>query len=328
MLDSGPISDVVLSIIASDAGEVAVSPSSLGFGIDNWSLAQTVTIRGVDDKISDGTVSSVVIVGVDKDKTKDSAYDKLPSQNLKTTTGDNEPSPNISMSAPIENLEENGGEITLLFTMNLAADTDTIVTLSTSGTATFGSDFKLSSNTAVIPAGSKTGTIIIRSIDDQIDDKKEKIIVDIKDITGGNGANEYGEQKASLIINDDDRAGFTLSKSSVVVTESRDTEVFTIVLNSQPTENIIFNINSENIKEAKVSKPTLIFTNSNWNIPQEITITGIDDEEIDSATSSKIVVSVNQESNKDNIYVGLLTQNLTVTNNDNEPTPLVTVVNG
>lgn len=128
VLDSGPISDVVLSIIASDAGEIAASPSSLGFGIDNWSLAQTVTIRGVDDKISDGTVSSVVIVGVDKDKTKDSTYDKLPSQNLKTTTGDNEPSPNISMSAPVENLEENGGEITLLFTMNLAADTDTIVT--------------------------------------------------------------------------------------------------------------------------------------------------------------------------------------------------------
>ncbi len=325
VLDSGPISDVVLSVIASDAGEVAASPSSLGFGIDNWSLAQTVTIRGVDDKISDGTVSSVVIVGVDKDKTKDSAYDKLPSQNLKTTTVDNEPSPNVSMSSSVENVEENGGEITLLFTMDLAAGTDTIVTLATSGTATFGSDYKLSSNAAIIPAGSKKSTITIQSIDDRIDDENEKIIIDVKDITGGNGAKEYGEQKASLTINDDDQAGFTLSKSSALVTENGDTEAFTIVLNSRPTENVVFNINSENIKEAKVSKPTLIFTNSNWNIPQEVIITGIDDEEIDSATSSKIIVSVNQESNKDSIYVGLLTQSLTVTNKDNEPTPLVTL---
>ena len=46
VLDSGPIGDVVLSVVASDAGEVSVLPSSLGFGIDNWSLAQTVTIRG------------------------------------------------------------------------------------------------------------------------------------------------------------------------------------------------------------------------------------------------------------------------------------------
>ena len=33
VLDSGPIGDVVLSVVASDAGEVSVLPSSLGFGI-------------------------------------------------------------------------------------------------------------------------------------------------------------------------------------------------------------------------------------------------------------------------------------------------------
>ena len=317
VLDSGPIGDVVLSVVASDAGEVSASPSSLGFGIDNWSLAQTVTIRGVDDKISDGTISSTVIVGVDKDKTKDSTYDKLSSQNLNTTTADNEPSPNISMKASAEEAEENGGEITLLFIMDLAAGTDTTVTLETSGTAAFGSDYKLSSNTVMIPAGSKTSTAKIQNIDDQIDDENEKIIIGIKDVTGGNGAKEYGEQQASLTINDDDQAGFSLSKSSVVVTESGETEIFTVVLNSQPTENVILNISSENTKEAKVSESKLIFTNSNWNIPQEVTITGVDDEEIDSAISSKILVSVNQESNKDSSYIGLLTQSLAVTNNDN-----------
>ena len=327
VLDSGPIGDVVLSVVASDAGEVSVSPSSLGFGIDNWSLAQTVTIRGVDDKISDGTISSAVIVGVNKDETKDSTYDKLPSKNLTTTTVDNEPSPNVSMNASATNAGENGGEITLSFTMDLAAGTDTIVTLETSGTAAFGSDYKLSSNTATIPAGSKTSTAKIQNIDDQIDDENENIIIDIKNVTGGNGAKEYGEQQASLTINDDDQAGFNLSKSSAVVTESGDTEIFTVVLDSQPTENVVLNISSENTKEAKVSESILIFTNSNWNIPQQVTITGVDDEEIDSAISSKILVSVNQESNKDSSYVGLLTQSLAVTNNDNEPTPLVTLLN-
>ena len=38
-------------------------------------------------------------------------------------------------------------------------------------------------------------------------------------------------------------------------------------------------------------------------------------------------MSVNQESNKDSSYIGLLTQSLAVTNNDNEPTPLVTLLN-
>ena len=146
------------------------------------------------------------------------------------------------------------------------------------------------SNTVTIPAGRKTSTAKIQNIDDQIDDENEKIIIGIKNVTGGNGAKEYGKQQASLTINDDDQAGFNLSKSSAVVTESGDTEIFTVVLDSQPTENVVLNISSENTKEAKVSESILIFTNSNWNIPQEVTITGVDDEEIDSAVNSKILV--------------------------------------
>ena len=46
-----------------------------------------------------------------KDETKDSTYDKLPSRNLTTTTADNEPSPNVSMNASVTNAGENGGAI-------------------------------------------------------------------------------------------------------------------------------------------------------------------------------------------------------------------------
>ena len=70
MLDFEPYSDVVFSVTPSDSSEVAVSPASLGFGFDNWSKAQTVTVSDVDDEISDGTITSSVIVGINQDETK------------------------------------------------------------------------------------------------------------------------------------------------------------------------------------------------------------------------------------------------------------------
>ena len=42
------------------------------------------------------------------------------------------------------------------------------------------------------------------------------------------------------------------------MTESGDTEIFTVVLNSQPTENVVLNISSENTKETKVSESILV----------------------------------------------------------------------
>ena len=52
-----------------------------------------------------------------------------------------------------------------------------------------------------------------------------------------------------------------------------------MVLDSQPTENVVLNISSENTKEAKVSESILILQ-IQLNIPQEVTITGVDDEEM------------------------------------------------
>ena len=64
VLDAQPASDVVITVVSSDTGEVTVN-SPLTFTPANWDTAQTVTVTGSDDDLVDGTVTSTITVAVD-----------------------------------------------------------------------------------------------------------------------------------------------------------------------------------------------------------------------------------------------------------------------
>ena len=59
VLDAQPTSDVVLSVVSNDTGEVSLRKSYVYFFM-NWDTPQTITVTGVDDDLSDGTQTSTV----------------------------------------------------------------------------------------------------------------------------------------------------------------------------------------------------------------------------------------------------------------------------
>ena len=105
--------------------------------------------------------------------------------------------------------------------------------------------------------------------------------------------------------------------SGLVTTESGGTATFTVVLNTQPTANVTINLSSSDPTEGTVSPTSLTFTPSNWNIPQTVTITGVDDPVVD----GNIAYTINlYSSSTDSDYNGL-TYTVSVTNNDNDTNP-------
>jgi hypothetical protein len=54
-LAKAPTGDVIVPIASTDAGEAAVSPTSLTFTPASWDVPQPVTVTGVDDAVADGT---------------------------------------------------------------------------------------------------------------------------------------------------------------------------------------------------------------------------------------------------------------------------------
>ena len=317
MLDFEPYSDVVFSVNPNDSTEVAVSPASLSFGLDNWSKAQTVTVSDVDDEISDGTITSSVIVGINQDETKDSNYDNLSSKNVVVTTADDEGSPTVSLEEG-GSILESGETIALKATMNLAAGSSTIVTLTVDGSSTASpDDYKLTSSSITIPAGSKEGTLIIEIEPDNLDEDNETIKLRISNVSGGNGAS--GSDMATLTINDDDQAGFQITKVSPSNNiNEQDNYTFAVQLSSQPSGNVTLSISDNDTSEISVlGSTTLTFDDATWNIPQTVTVSGLDDQEDDGSQTSQVKVSIDTVTTDSDYQTVNYEQTEVITNNVN-----------
>ena len=90
---------------------------------------------------------------------------------------------------------------------------------------------------------------------------------------------------------DDESAGITVSSASGPTTEGAGQATFTVVLNSQPTDSVRIPLSSSNTAEGTISTDTLTFTTSNWNAPQTVTVTGVDDDVDDNDVVYTIVTA-------------------------------------
>ena len=79
VLDAQPLTDVVISVSASDLSEATAWPATLTFTNGDWNVAQTVTVTGIDDAIADGNIASSVTLAV-VDASSDNAFDPSPTR--------------------------------------------------------------------------------------------------------------------------------------------------------------------------------------------------------------------------------------------------------
>ena len=89
VLDSQPLTDVVVKLIPDNQPDVAVSVSSLTFPPDNWNVAQTVNLSGLDDDQDDGDEQTTITIQVD-DAASDNAFVDVDDQTINVTTRDDD----------------------------------------------------------------------------------------------------------------------------------------------------------------------------------------------------------------------------------------------
>jgi uncharacterized repeat protein (TIGR01451 family) len=111
--------------------------------------------------------------------------------------------------------------------------------------------------------------------------------------------------------------GITVTPNTGLVTsESGGYATFKVVLNTPPKANVTIPINSGNPSEGSVSATSLIFTPSNWSVPQIVTVVGVDDSLVDGTNS--YAVDVGAASSADPNYAGLNPRDVSLTNVDND----------
>ena len=87
-LGSAPTANVTIPVSSSDTTEGTASTASLIFTPDNWNVAQTVTVTGVDDTIFDGNVAYTIVLG--PATSGDSNFDGLDPADVSVTNTDND----------------------------------------------------------------------------------------------------------------------------------------------------------------------------------------------------------------------------------------------
>ncbi len=127
------------------------------------------------------------------------------------------------------------------------------------------------------------------------------------------------------------QAGVTvvLSGGSTAVTEGGATDSFTVVLQSQPTSNVMVTVNGTADVSvaagggAAGSSTTLTFTPQNWNVAQTVTVTAVNDTLVEGSETASVTFTL---ASTDAAYSGMVVPAVSAAVTDDDQAPVQPVV--
>ena len=115
---------------------------------------------------------------------------------------------------------------------------------------------------------------------------------------------------------DNDTAGVSVSPVSGNTTEAGGTATFSVLLTSQPTADVTISIASSDTTEGTVSTSSLTFTAANWNVAQQIVVTGVDDAVADGTVGYSVATGA--AASADAGYNGLAVADIALSNTNDD----------
>jgi hypothetical protein len=146
--------------------------------------------------------------------------------------------------------------------------------------------------------------------DNTATDNSSGVTLPLNPASSANGGNTVGWFTAS---------GVTVSAISGNTTEASGAATFTVVLDALPSDNVEVDAVSADSTEGTVTGGgTLTFTTGNWNVPQTVTVTGVNDDIDDGDTAYSITISTDDTNTLDNNYDAVDPADVAVINTDND----------
>ncbi|WP_180272299.1 PKD domain-containing protein [Maribacter sp. 4U21] len=326
VLQGIPSADVVLTVIATlNDDEFSLSETQLTFTPVNWDTPQSVTVTGLDDVEVDGVQNFEITISVD-DTLSDPDYAGF-EEIVEGTNADNDggaeappalgtyrlvnvgsgqtlqvPTGGIAQSQNVRHgpytaanfqhvaLEFSGGgyyELRMAHTTNqyldialASTDPDTNVWQYTSN----GGDVQ---QWQIVDAGEGAFNIISKLSGHYLGIQADGNIAVL--LADGSDAQKWQFREAQASV----PFGIEVSPTVLSTSEEGGTDTFTVVLEGAPSSDVILNLSaSENGDEFSLSQTQLTFTAANWDTPQQVTVTGLDDQDLDGVQFFEILVAV------------------------------------
>ena len=263
VLNTQPSGDVMVTPDSGD-DDVATVSGALVFTTMNWNTAQSVVVTGVEDSnaVTDTTSITHAVTGAD--------YATVNAADVTVTVNDND-TPGVTVSATTLTVEE-GGDGIYTVRLNTAPTGNVVVTPSSDDTA---------AATVSGPLTFTTGdwnvmqTVTVTGADDpDAADATANITHRVSGYTGVTTA-----AAVAVTVTDDETAGVTVTPTMLATDEGTSSGVnntYTVVLDTLPSGNVAVALSSDN-PDVRVNRTTLNFNTGNWNTPQQVVITAVED---------------------------------------------------
>ena len=291
-LTSIPSADVTLKLHSSDETEGTVLPDSLTFTKDNWNNPKTVTVTGVDDQEHDGNVNYTVYS--EPSMSEDEAYQGIYGQPIKVTNVDNDVA-GISMNLPSEDFELNEGQTQkLTVKLNTKPKNDVKIALATNDKTE--AEFDVAEITLTTATWNTGKEIELNGVVDHIIDGDQPVKL-IFSATSTDADYNLDPIEYSGTVKDVDSSDLINSLSSwPIVKEGKDdTVALNMYLASKPTSNVTVDVIISDSTEIKANKMTLTFTPDDWDQPQEVLFSSVDDYLVDGKVNSNVKINLTSE---------------------------------
>ena len=159
--------------------------------------------------------------------------------------------------------------------------------------------------------------VIVTGVDDSVRDGNRPYTIRVKPAVSVDPRYQGLDGDDVSVSNRDNEASFTFVGGSPLTTSEAGTTVtFSAVLNRRPIVEVTLPLTTSDPGEGTVSPASLTFTPANWDIPQYVTVTGVDDKDEDGNQPYKIVTGTVTTTDPD--YSGLDPEDLDAVNADNE----------
>ena len=314
VLDDQPTGNVVYNISSTDTAQMTVSPSTITFTPANWNTTQVGTVTAVNDSFADGDQTVTLRIQLDAGASDDCFL--TAAQNYGITVLDDEIA-GFVLSPVTGTLTEGSTQTASVdIALNAAPLTDIIIDLQSADLTE--ATLAIASVTFTSLNWNVTQTVLINSVDELLVDGTQTVSITASVNAASDPAfTALASQTVTVSVADDDIPGFTLSALNGTLTEaSTQTASFTIVLDARPTTDVAISITISPTDEISAATPLVTFTNLNWNIPQGINLSSVDDFLIDGTVNSVLVFAIDSAS--DPLFTSVASQTLSVPNLDNE----------
>lgn len=329
-LDAAPTADVTIDIaFDTSQGKInsqTTSPQQLTFTTSNWSTAQTVIVRAVDDALVESNHSSSITHSA---SSADSAYNGISVASITTQITDNDGSGiTITESGGSTLLTEGSGNDTYDVVLSTAptASVTVDITFDTSQVTVNGSGVSPVTLTFTTANWYTPQTVTLVALDDGSTEGTHTATMNHSAASGDANYNGLSATNVTASIADANGPGVSLTESSgsTTVSEGAASDSYTVVLTSAPTSSVTvavaFDTTQLTVNGSSTSPVNLTFTTGDWFTAQTVTVAAVDDTNIEGSHSSTLTHTV---TSSDAGYDGLTVSDLTAAIVDDDITPLV-----